>query len=114
MFRDKDILLNSFDDIKILQQYLYMSEEHFITVKNKLNVSLRITMDANLDYWCQVSSNRNTPKLKYNQDMDLNKQLYLINQLKEQPAIQYPDRFESRWEELKTITLDNLAVNMGL
>ena len=112
--RCKDILLNNFDEIKVLQQYLYMNKEHYIVIKNKLGVPLQITLDNNLDYWCQVSNNLKAPKLRYNQDMDLNKHIYIIQQLKEQSAIKYPERFKSRWDEIKTITLENLAVNMDL
>lgn len=35
--RDRDMLFN-FDDIKILWQYLYLSEEHSIKVENTLGI----------------------------------------------------------------------------
>ena len=36
--RDRTILLESFDEIKILQQFLYMDADNSVSMKNKLGV----------------------------------------------------------------------------
>ena len=33
LIRTNDVLIDGFQDVKILYQYLYMSENHFITIK---------------------------------------------------------------------------------
>ena len=37
--------------------------------------------------------------------------LAIISQLKEQRALEFPERFESRWDEIKGITLMNVVQN---
>ena len=42
--RTNDILLDGFNDIRTLQRYLYMSDEHYIEIENVIGVKLRIRM----------------------------------------------------------------------
>jgi hypothetical protein len=44
---------------------------------------------------------------------DINHKLLMgiVAQLKEQPAAMFPDSFENRWDELKDLTMVNLALN---
>lgn len=46
--RTNDILLDGFNDIRTLQRYLYMSDEHYIEIENVIGVKLRIRMGENL------------------------------------------------------------------
>lgn len=58
--RTNDILLDGFNDIRTLQRYLYMSDEHYIEIENVIGVKLRIRMGENLHYYCK---NMNFPDL---------------------------------------------------
>ena len=109
--RTKEVLLDDFDNIKIFQQYLYMSEEHFVTVINTLGVELRIRMGANLHYYCKNMNFPNLPDMHYSENMNNEVILGIIEQLKEQPAVSFPKSFSNRWEEIKNITQTNLAKN---
>ena len=112
--RSNIVLVKKFEDIKILQQYLYMHEGHFVEVTNVINVTLRIRMDENLDYWCQNTNYPDLPESFWSTSMTNDIILSIIEQLSDAPAIKYPERFKSRWEEIKTLTLANLSLNMGL
>lgn len=48
--RDRTILLESFDEIKILQQFLYMDADNSVSMKNKLGVivQIRLTDDCSI------------------------------------------------------------------
>lgn len=109
--RTNDVLLEGFEEIKILQQYLYMSEEHFIEVKNSINVVLHIRMRENLHYYVK---NMNYPEFGdtcYSDEMTNETMLAIIEQLKESPAVYFPDCFKSRWEEIKMTTMTNVTQN---
>ena len=110
--RSRDILIEGFENIKILQQYLYMSEEHTILIHNSIGVPLRIRMDDEGRYLCK---NMNFPSVRegcWDEDMTINVILSVIEQLKEQPAVEFPQRFNNRWKEIKMITQTNVALNM--
>lgn len=111
MVRTKDILIDGFEDIRILQQYLYMSEEHFIEIENSIGVKLQIRMGENLHYYCKNMNFPNLPDACWSESMTNETMLAIIEQLKEKQATEFPSRFKSRWEELKTITLMNLYQN---
>lgn len=109
--RTRDILLDGFEDIRILQQYLYMSEEHFIEIENSIGVKLQIRMGENLHYYCKNMNFPDLPDMCWSESMTNETMLAIIEQLKEGKAVEFPERFKSRWEELKTITLMNLCQN---
>lgn len=108
--RLNDILLDTFEEVKIFNQYLYLSEDHSITIKNSLGVPLEISMDDNLNYWCQNLNFPDTPKMNYNSMMDLSTIINIISELKEYPPEMY-DTFDSRWDEISHITLANCGLN---
>jgi len=111
--RSSIVLIEKFEDIKVLQQYLYMHESHFVEVTNVINVTLRIRMDENLDYYCKNMNFPDVQDMFWSEDMTNKTMLSIIRQLKDSPAIEFPERFESRWDEIKTLTLANLSLNVG-
>ena len=107
-FRSKDILMHGFDEIKILLQYLYMSEEHFVVVDNSI-CKLEIRMSPSMQL---TAKNLNFPNIPASaRDIVLPELLGIIEQLEETPAAEYPKSFQNRWEEIKTICADNLVNN---
>lgn len=107
--RTNDVLINGFEDIKILMQYLYMSEDHSIVIHNSIGVPLEFSLREDLICMCK---NLNFPEIdahKYNLTPD---KLYdIVQVLKEEPAKEFPKTFENRWHEIKTITLSNVSLN---
>ena len=107
--RTNDVLIYGFEDIQVLQQYLYMSEEHFVEVVNEIGVHLQFRMGSDLEYRCK---NMNFPYLPdMHSEMSNGRLLAIIAQLKETPAVEFPSRFETRWEEIKMITMTNVTQN---
>lgn len=105
--RDKDTLFE-FEDFTILCQYLYLNPEHFIIVNNGLT-DLKLQMNDDLKILC---TNMNFPDLP---PMNFSSRFYdefqgIIERLKEQKPLEFND-FKNRWEEIKEITLANLALN---
>lgn len=110
--RQSDILIDGFDDIKILQQYLYMSEDHNVVVHNEIGVPLRIRMDENLNYWCKNLNFPDVPESNWSEDMTPARTLSIISGLKSEPAGMYPETFSNRWDEIKSICNSNIALNL--
>ena len=109
--RTNDVLLKGFSNIKTLQQFLYMSEDHYIDIRNAINVPLRIRMDDDGNY---LSKNMNYPdiaEMNFTERMNVSNMISMIEQLKEQPAVEYPKNFNSRWEEIEFITFTNVTQN---
>ena len=107
--RNADVLLTDFNEIKLLYQYLYMSEEHYIDVKT-LGATLRITLNENLNFRCQNLNFPDLPATSYNDMMTLNQALGIIEQLKETPGILGYQKNQSRWEEIAEITQIQVAL----
>lgn len=110
--RTRDMLIEGFENIKILQQYLYMSEEHSILIYNSIGVPLRLRMDDNGRYMCQNMHFPDLPETCWDKIMTVNVTLNVIEQLKEEPAVEFPQRFENRWEEIKALTQTNVSLNL--
>ena len=109
--RTNEILIDGFQDISTLQRYLYMSEKHYIEVENMLGVWLRIRLDENLHYYSQNMNYPDSPESCFDDFMSIKTLLSIIEQLKGNPATEFPDGFESRWEEIKAITSANMVQN---
>lgn len=110
--RDSVTLVEGMENVKVLLQYLYMSEEHHIIVKNVIDVPLKLSMDEDGDFECINMNFPNLPPMR-NYDFPISSMLAAIDQLKEQPATEFPERFKNRWEELRELTLANVALNKG-
>ena len=102
--RTNDVLLDGFEEILTLQRYLYMSEDHFITIENRIGVKLEIRMRENLEYACKNSNFPEFPESNWSDRMTNATMLDIIAQLKTVPAVEYPYAFRSRWDEIKYIT----------
>ena len=107
--RDVNTLLD-LEEIPILWQYLYMNEDHFVTIDNGV-AKLEIRMRENGTFHAKNLNFPDLPDLDYTDMMIIPNMLGIIDQLKNVPAIEFPNEFKSRWEELRTITLVNVAQN---
>ena len=105
--RTKDTLLE-IGDVAIFYQYLYMSPEHNIIVNNGLT-DLKFECTDNLHI---VKTNMRFPEFGASiEPLDLSNILGIIDKLKEMPPNQYPETFKNRWQEIKEMTMGNLALN---
>lgn len=110
--RDRDILINGFEDIKLLQCWLYMDESHVVIYENSLGVKIQIRMTENMQFLGKnLSMSASLPEMNFDADMTLPMQLAIIKQLKEQPAEEFSKRFPNRWEEIKELCKTNLYLN---
>jgi hypothetical protein len=107
--RTVDMLLE-LEEIPILWQYLYMDEDHFITIDNGV-AKLEIRMRANGTFHAKNLNFPDLPDLDYTDMMIIPNMLGIIDQLKNIPAVEFPSSFKSRWEELRTIALTNVVQN---
>lgn len=107
--RSKTVLWQ-LEEIPILLQYLYMSEDHNIVINNGLT-DMQIRIDDNMDVWCKNLSFPHVPELRYSDHLSPEGCLDTIWILRQMPAVEFPERFTSRWEEIKEITLANMALN---
>ncbi len=105
-FRTRDILTRGFDEIQILLRYLYMNEDHAIVFDNGL-CKLEIKMTPSMDL---TARNLNFPDFPAtHRAIELPELLGIIEQLEETPAVEYPDSFANRWEEVKTICASTMV-----
>ena len=105
--RDRKILLQGFDDIATLLRYLYLDEDHSVTVKNCIDVPLRFRLTEDLTF---MIKNLNFPNVPEHRDVPtLSILLSMVDQLKEMPGEQYD--FKTRWDEIKTLTSCNVGLN---
>lgn len=108
--RRSDILIEGFDNIERLCQYLYMSEDHKINVKNSIGVPLEIRMDENMRFKIK---NLNFPDCpEFCDDLTFETLLGIVDKLKEQDAVEFPNRFNNRWQEIEEMTAMNLSLNL--
>lgn len=108
--RSKTTLLQDFDDVKILMQHLYMDGANSIVYNNGLT-DLSVTMTEDFHFMCKNLSFPNIPASNFDEQMTLPYMLGIIDVLKETKAVEFPERFTNRWDEIKTITLMNLSLN---
>lgn len=108
--RTNTILVEGMENIKTLLQYLYMDEENYIIVENDMGIPLKISMDENGRFECANMHFPDVPPMK-NYDFPVPSMLAAIKQLEGQRPDKFPDRFKNRWEEIKELTLMNVASN---
>lgn len=107
--RTKDELF-ALNDISILLQYLYMNENHSVTFNNGLT-DLRIRMTKDFGIRCTNLSFPDVPECDFSGQMTPAYVRGIVMVLRETGPVEFPDRFKNRWEEIKTITMGNLALN---
>lgn len=111
--RNKETLIHDFENIKILQQFLYMSSEHRITIKNAIGIELELRMDENLHYYCRNTKFPDSPETCWSDNMNNETFLAIIDQLQENKAEDFPEFYESRWEEITVMCKMTIAANRG-
>lgn len=109
--RDKDTLIKGFEDMKTLYQYLYMDENHNVTIENCIGVKLRLTMNENGAILCQNMNYPDLPPTDWTEKMTVATVQSIVGQLGETPAEEFPKSFRNRWDELKSITAMNVSQN---
>lgn len=104
--------LRDIDDIAILLKYLYIDEDAYVIVENSIGLHLMISMNEHLGLSKVLLDGviKDQPPMEDNEMTPLVLSA-VVSQLKEQPAEQFPERFKNRWEEIKTITSSNIALN---
>lgn len=98
------------EEIPILWQYLYMSEDHYITIDNGVT-QLEIRMTDGCYFKAKNLRFPDLTDLNYTDMMTIPNMLGIIDQFKHVPAVEFPTCFSNRWEELRTIVLTNVAQN---
>lgn len=108
--RNKDNLL-AIEDVKTLMQYLYLSPDHKVEFKNSIGVPLTLSMTDDCEIMCSNGNFPDLPPMAWTSTMTLPVAIGVVDILKKMPAVEYPETFESRWEEVKGICLANMALN---
>lgn len=108
--RSRDSLINDFDDIKVLLQYLYMNEKHSIIVENIYGIKLEYTMDENFHITC-LNLKTNSPIGAYNSFSSPSQMLELIEYLKSEEPLELNNSAKNRWEEIRIIVKSTVALN---
>lgn len=98
------------EEIPILLQYLYMNENHYITIDNGVT-KLEIRMTEDCYFTAKNLRFPDLPGLDYTDMMTIPNMLGIIDQLKYVTPVEFPNAFKSRWEEIKIITNTNVAQN---
>lgn len=110
--RTKDTLLDDFDRVRILLQYLYLSEDHSIEVFNGVT-TLRIRMTDNCGFKGLNLSFPDLPEMDYTDMMTVPQMIGITYALEKQPKTMgdgYP--FKNRWEEITEITMVQVSLNV--
>ena len=103
-------MLKELDDVLILYQYLYMNPDNRITINNRMN-DFEIRLDDELRFYCKNMTYPDLPDMSYSEHMTLKYCLSVIRRLKEQAPKQFPETFNSLWDEIKDITMAHMALN---
>lgn len=104
--------LLKFSELKVLYQYLYMSEDSYIDNRNSIDVTLRLRMSDNMAILCQNMSFPDLPPSNWSEEMTISTVFSIIDQLKEAPAIEFPNRFSNHWEEIEPICNTQMSLNI--
>ena len=86
-----------------------MDENNYVEFKNG-DFIRTLKINENLDYIASIKNSSLIP-LKVNSDMNIRVLRDIVEQLKEQKPLMIKTNFKSRWEEIKNITMGNLANN---
>lgn len=107
--RTKDTLF-ALENVAILFQYLFMNGDYAVTFNNGLT-DLKLRMDENCSVLCLNLNFPDTPEMDFSSQMTPAYTLDVIQTLQTMPPEEYKESFTNRWDEIKTITLYNLAQN---
>lgn len=107
--RTREVLVKGFEEVKTLMQYLYMNGEHQIKIPNGLT-TLCLSMDENME----IINYDSYLAFKHKRPMELAEWFSCVEQLKQQPSDYEHGQFQNKWEEIKAITLMNVALNAGI
>lgn len=102
--------LKRLQDIALLFQYLYIDAEHRIVFNNGLT-DLSLRMDEDYNIFCSNLGFPDIAEICWNDNIHPANCLDIIYRLMEQPAADFPNAYENRWEEIKSITKINLSLN---
>lgn len=108
--RRNDILIDKMEEIKILLQWFYMSENNKVEVKGKFANTL-VWMNESLEFKAQNLMFEDLPEMDFTSTMTVPFMAGLIENLKKENAATFPNKFSSRWEEIKELALTNLWPN---
>lgn len=107
-------IINGFkylDDVNILLKYLYMSEDNSISYKNAINVEFKLNMDEDFSLIKTMVTGA-MPGQKFNGDeLSISDLIAIVEQLKDSLAIEFPDQFTNRFDEIKNMTLQSTTLN---
>ena len=115
--RNVDVLLDDLPDVLILCQYLYMKEDNRVEVPGMVpGTVFRFSMDEDMNIVSQFKPNFHGRETEFmppevDKEMTVRKLISVIDNLKEMPAVEFPKTFKNRWEEVRTIALDTVAMN---
>lgn len=105
--------LAELDEVNILMKYLYLSEEHSVIFQNTIGIQFKLSMTDDFELKREMLNGAVPGMILPCTDFTCNTLIAIIDQLKEQPAVEIPNSFKNRWEEVRTMTLGNLALNEG-
>ena len=103
-------VLDDIDDVAILYKYLYLDPNHKVTFNNGLT-DLQIHMTDGCAILCKNMSFPDLPETNFSDTVTLIYAMGIIGILKNTAPEEFPQRFSSRWDEIKTITQANCALN---
>lgn len=108
--RRNDVLIDKMEEIKILLQWLYMSEDNKIEIKGKFANTL-VWMNKNLEFKAQSLMFEDLPEMDFTSTMTVPFMAGLIENLKKESAVTFSNKFSSRWQEIRELALTNLWPN---
>lgn len=107
--RKKDILLG-FNDLKILLQYLYLDQTNVVVIRNCIDVPLRLRMNDRGIVLCKNLNFSDSEETNWTENVVTNINA-IVDYLESMPAVEFPKRFKSRWEEIKTLSQIQMSLN---
>ena len=115
--RNIDVLLDDLPDVLTLCQYLYMKADNFVEVPGAVpGTVFRLSMDEELNVISQFKPNFGDRDSEFmppavDREMTVKELLNVVDNLKEMSAVEFPKAFKNRWDEVRTIALDTVAMN---
>lgn len=89
-------LMQGFEDMKTLLQYLYMNDENYVEVKNTLEVPLRIYVNEDGIFKVQNMNFPDTPPFLWEDRTDVRTCMDIVALLKNQSGVS-----TNKWEEIR-------------